>query len=220
VAGNTDNPGQAGRGAEAYSHRLRDRYRPLTTESGDRLPSEVRSRLMPHLGFDPEMARLHTGSAAATASKAMAAEAFTVGRDVFFDDGRFDPASERGIRLLTHELAHVGQQTRDDRPATVSRQASEADAESPASAGVQLHREVQTPAPSTRFALPLAQPSATTGPPPSETATEEQGAAAGAPRAGSSGAADTQLVADRVYDLLKREIVLGHERGGIRIRRR
>lgn len=42
---------------------------------------------------------------------ALRAEAFTVGKDVFFRRGRFEPTTERGEALLAHELVHVRQQT-------------------------------------------------------------------------------------------------------------
>ena len=36
--------------------------------------------------------------------------AFTVGRDVFFANGRYVPETPEGKRLLTHELVHTVQQ--------------------------------------------------------------------------------------------------------------
>jgi len=73
--------------------------------------SNVRAKLGGHLGFDPGGARLHTGPAAASASRRLNAEAFTIGNDVFFGDGRFDPHTPKGLGLIAHELTHVGQQT-------------------------------------------------------------------------------------------------------------
>ena len=45
--------------------------------------------------------------------------AFTVGRDVYFGRGRYDPHSGEGRRLLAHELTHVVQQAQG--PATAAR---------------------------------------------------------------------------------------------------
>ncbi|MDQ2686317.1 MAG: DUF4157 domain-containing protein, partial [Armatimonadota bacterium] len=73
--------------------------------------SGLRQALAPQLGFDPGGARLHTGPAAAEAARWLQAEAFTIGRDVFFGAQRFDPSSPRGRGLIGHELTHVGQQT-------------------------------------------------------------------------------------------------------------
>ena len=88
---------------------LRDDLRKQST--GFVPDSNVRAKLGGHLGFDPGGARLHTGPAAASASRALNAEAFTIGNDVFFGDGRFDPHSPKGLGLIAHELTHVGQQT-------------------------------------------------------------------------------------------------------------
>jgi hypothetical protein len=43
-------------------------------------------------------------------ASALSADAFTVGREVFFAEGKFDPFSPRGQALLAHELVHVRQQ--------------------------------------------------------------------------------------------------------------
>lgn len=55
-------------------------------------------------------ARLHTGGMAQTLAMAVTARAFTVGRDVFFAAGQYQPHTLAGRRLLAHELAHVVQQ--------------------------------------------------------------------------------------------------------------
>ena len=73
--------------------------------------TNLRGRLSGHLGFDPAGARLHRGPAAAAAARSLNAEAFTIGKDVFFGEGRFDPSSSKGLGLIAHELTHVGQQT-------------------------------------------------------------------------------------------------------------
>ena len=84
----------------------------LRKQSGGFTPdSNVRAKLGGHLGFDPGGARLHTGPAAAQAARSLNAEAFTIGSDVFFGEGRFDPHSPKGLGLIAHELTHVGQQT-------------------------------------------------------------------------------------------------------------
>ena len=71
----------------------------------------IRNSLDSYIGFDPENARLHSGAAASTAARELNAEAFTIGSDVFFGEGRYDPSSRQGMGLIAHELAHVGQQT-------------------------------------------------------------------------------------------------------------
>jgi hypothetical protein len=54
--------------------------------------------------------RIHTDSYAAEKSEELSAEAFTIGRDIFFRMGKYNPSSLEGKRLLAHELTHVVQQ--------------------------------------------------------------------------------------------------------------
>ncbi len=54
--------------------------------------------------------RIHHDDHAAALSRAVSARAFTVGRDIFFGAGEYQPSHADGRELLTHELAHVVQQ--------------------------------------------------------------------------------------------------------------
>ncbi|MHB0937059.1 MAG: eCIS core domain-containing protein [Armatimonadota bacterium] len=72
---------------------------------------EMRPALQHAVGFDTGIARLHRGPAAASAARMLNAEAFTIGRDVFFGHGRYDPVTPQGRGLIAHELTHVAQQT-------------------------------------------------------------------------------------------------------------
>jgi hypothetical protein len=53
---------------------------------------------------------IHTDSSADMLAKALHATAFTVGSDIFFREGEYQPDSESGRTLLGHELTHVVQQ--------------------------------------------------------------------------------------------------------------
>jgi hypothetical protein len=61
-------------------------------------------------GHDFGHVRVHTDSKAGESARAMRARAYTVGSHVVFGAGRYQPGTERGHRLLLHELAHVVQQ--------------------------------------------------------------------------------------------------------------
>ncbi|MSQ26605.1 MAG: DUF4157 domain-containing protein [Dehalococcoidia bacterium] len=76
-------------------------------------------------GRNLEDVRLHTGPAADSAAQARGAEAFTIGREVFFAEGRFDPFSPRGQALVAHELTHVAQAAREATPEDSGRADSE-----------------------------------------------------------------------------------------------
>jgi hypothetical protein len=62
--------------------------------------------------FDSDFShvRVHTGAEAAHSAAAVGARAYTVGRNVVFGAGEYDPTGHNGRRLLAHELAHVVQQ--------------------------------------------------------------------------------------------------------------
>lgn len=61
-------------------------------------------------GADFSDVRIHTDARAARSAAAVGARAYTVGRNVVFDTGHYDPVGDTGRRLLAHELAHVVQQ--------------------------------------------------------------------------------------------------------------
>jgi hypothetical protein len=79
--------------------------------SGHGLDDNTRSFMGDRFGYDFSHVRLHNDSFAARKSNELNAAAFTIGRDVFFNAGRYNPSSTSGRRLLTHELTHVVQQT-------------------------------------------------------------------------------------------------------------
>lgn len=78
--------------------------------AGEAPDPTTRSELMKHVGFDPSMMRIHTGPVAQAAASALNADAFTIGPNVFFGVGKFDPRSAKGLGLIGHEATHVGQQ--------------------------------------------------------------------------------------------------------------
>jgi hypothetical protein len=77
---------------------------------GQPLDPDVRQRMESRFGADFSSVRVHTGSEAAQAARAVQAHAYTVGDDVVFGDGAYQPGTPAGERTLAHELAHVLQQ--------------------------------------------------------------------------------------------------------------
>jgi hypothetical protein len=71
------------------------------------MPQSVRSYFEPRFGHGFANVRLHTDSRAAQLAGAVDARAFTVGQDVVFGAGQYDPSSVEGRTLIAHELAHV-----------------------------------------------------------------------------------------------------------------
>jgi hypothetical protein len=78
--------------------------------SGSQLPDDFRAQAETRLGAGFGDVRVHTDSSAAQAAGQVAANAFTVGSDIYFAAGRYDPGSRDGQQLLAHELTHVTQQ--------------------------------------------------------------------------------------------------------------
>jgi hypothetical protein len=56
--------------------------------------------------------RLHTNRAASDLAAALDADAFTVGADVFFRQGAYNPGTTAGLFVLAHEAAHAVHQSR------------------------------------------------------------------------------------------------------------
>lgn len=78
---------------------------------GEALPEELRQHFENSFGHDFSRVRIHTDSLAARSAGAVGARAFTVGSDIVFNSGEFQPRSMDGRHLLAHELTHVVQQS-------------------------------------------------------------------------------------------------------------
>jgi ribosomal protein S18 acetylase RimI-like enzyme len=78
----------------------------LTTGGGRPLPEAVRGNMEAVLGADFSNVRVHVGPQA----ERIGAIAFTLGSDIYFAPGRYQPDTVQGQQLLGHELAHVVQQ--------------------------------------------------------------------------------------------------------------
>jgi len=80
-------------------------------EGGSPLPGALRDFYEPRFGQDFSGVRLHTDAQAATAAQTVQARAFTLGSHIVLGAGEYAPETERGRKLLAHELTHVVQQT-------------------------------------------------------------------------------------------------------------
>ena len=82
----------------------------LHSSTGVPLDAGTRAFFEPRFGRDFSAVRVHAGVSAAASARAVSADAYTVGRDIVFREGAFEPGADRGRRLLAHELTHVVQQ--------------------------------------------------------------------------------------------------------------
>jgi len=79
--------------------------------SDQTLSSQDRSFFEPRFGHDFSQVRIHADARSAEMAEALNADAFTVGRDIYFGAGTLRPRTTESDRLLAHELTHVVQQS-------------------------------------------------------------------------------------------------------------
>ena len=77
---------------------------------GRPLDPSTRTYMEPRFSHDFSRVRVHTDAKASDSARAVNALAYTVGRDVVFGAGQYSPQTQRGRKLLGHELTHVMQQ--------------------------------------------------------------------------------------------------------------
>lgn len=82
-------------------------YRVLQHGGGQPLDIRTRRWMESRFGEDFGHVLVHTDLKAAEVAKAIHAKAYTIGQDIFFGAGNFQPESITGKRLIAHELVHV-----------------------------------------------------------------------------------------------------------------
>lgn len=98
-------------GAEAFE--LDDKTARCINEArggGQLLDGALQKQMGASLGRDFNEVRIHTGAEADELNRRLSARAFTIGSDIFFTRGAYDPDSISGRELIAHELIHVVQQ--------------------------------------------------------------------------------------------------------------
>jgi hypothetical protein len=89
--------------------------------SGSNLDVQTNNFMSQRFGHNFDDVKIHNDSHAAQLSQDLHAKAFTVGKDIYFNQNQYNPNSEGGKHLLAHELTHVVQQKAVDQR-TVQRQ--------------------------------------------------------------------------------------------------
>ena len=98
---------------------------------GEPLDTSTRAWVEPHFGQDFSQVRVHADAQAAQSASALNARAYTLGQQIVFGAGEYQPQAAEGQRLLTHELTHVVQQGGTVR-GHIQRQAASASTSTPA----------------------------------------------------------------------------------------
>jgi hypothetical protein len=75
------------------------------------LPKAARDFFEPRFEYDFTHVKIHTDSAANESAQSINAFAYTIGDNIFFNSGQYNPNTDSGRKLLAHELTHVVQQT-------------------------------------------------------------------------------------------------------------
>src|SRR5690242_3625088 len=82
-----------------------------TKGSGNAMPDATKSFMENRFTTDFSNVKIHTGNYATQLSNQLNAQAFTIGNDIYFNEGKYQPESTDGKRLLAHELTHTIQQS-------------------------------------------------------------------------------------------------------------
>ena len=85
---------------------------------GRALEPSLRSTMEGAFAADLSGVRVHVDASSARIARSMNADAFTLGRDVYFAGGAYSPGTSQGLQTVAHELAHVV----DGGSSTVTRQ--------------------------------------------------------------------------------------------------
>ena len=78
--------------------------------SGQSLDEGIANKAGSVMGQDFSGVNIHNDSTADNLSRNLGAVAFTTGNDIFFRSGAYNPKSNDGQKLISHELTHVVQQ--------------------------------------------------------------------------------------------------------------
>ncbi|GAA4160172.1 hypothetical protein GCM10022217_23840 [Chryseobacterium ginsenosidimutans] len=80
--------------------------------NGSSMDSGTKNFMENRFGTDFSSVKIHTGSEAVQMSRELNAQAFAVGNDIYFNEGKYSPNSDSGKHLLAHELTHTIQQNK------------------------------------------------------------------------------------------------------------
>ena len=112
---------------------------------GRALDASLRQDMGQRFGYDFSRVRVHTDPAAAQSAREINAHAYTVGHNVVFGAGRFQPDAPQGRRLIAHELAHIVQLGAGADAATVRRFESPEHQDFGDQGGIELATFLSTP---------------------------------------------------------------------------
>ncbi len=78
--------------------------------SGHKMDSSTLNFMESRFGNDFSQVSIHTDQRSIQMNRELNAQAFTVGNDIYFNQGKYNPGTSSGKHLLAHELTHTIQQ--------------------------------------------------------------------------------------------------------------
>lgn len=81
--------------------------------AGSNMDSNTQSFMSSRFGNDFSSVKIHTDGEAIQMNRELNAKAFTTGNDIYFNEGQYQPGSDKGKYLLAHELTHTIQQNKN-----------------------------------------------------------------------------------------------------------
>lgn len=102
---------------------------------GKPLSPNVQQEMEQSMGADFSGVHIHTNDHAVQMNKELGAQAFTTGKDVYFNSGKYNPETHSGKHLLAHELTHVVQQTPTAKKSTSTANPTKSSSKSPSKTG-------------------------------------------------------------------------------------
>ncbi len=94
---------------EAASNALTNQIQ-QSNGSGQSMDTNTKSFMESRFGTDFSNVRIHTNNSAQNMNQEINAKAFTVGNNIYFNQGEYNPDLDTGKKLLAHELTHTLQQ--------------------------------------------------------------------------------------------------------------
>jgi hypothetical protein len=82
----------------------------LSKGNGSGIDSNTQTFMQSRFGADFSDVKIHAGNDSIQMNRELNAKAFTVGNDIYFNEGQYNPDSIEGLHLLAHELTHTIQQ--------------------------------------------------------------------------------------------------------------
>ncbi len=101
---------KSGDGTATASPQTEAKIDSMRKSGGTPLESSTREFMESRMGHDFSDVRIHKGSDAESTSKDLNAKAYTVGKDIAFGKGEYQPETHEGKKLIAHELTHTIQQ--------------------------------------------------------------------------------------------------------------